>query len=278
MAVLDPIVDRNRLSDPTSAHGLRRPFWLSGKSGTGVLVVHGFTGTPFEMRFLGEALHRAGHTVHGPRLTGHADNLPALGGSTWREWVESVDAAYTLLSAEVDRVFVCGLSLGGLLTLDLAARRGAEPTSKLAGIEVLSAPLWLSRVNEAAIAITRRLRRTPNIVLPAWGGSDLADPEMRRRNHLAQGRGGLPIPAVMSLRDFMDHVRAELDQVNVPTLLVHSRSDHTAPFACMKVIADGVATRDLEQLELTRSFHVVTLDYDRVLVAERVRAHIERLS
>lgn len=279
MLALDPTIDQTvlgprALTDRASAHALRRPFWLEGRSGIGVLVVHGFTGTPFEMRLLGESLHQAGHTVYGPRLAGHAENLPALGGTTYQDWVRSVDEAYTLLASRVDRVCVCGLSLGGLLTLDLAARRSGDP--KLRAIEVLSAPLWLSRINEAAIALTRRIGRVPKVVLPAWGGSDLADPAMRRRNHLAQGRGGLPIPAVLSLRDFMDHVRGKLAAVQVPTLLVHSRNDHTAPFACMKVIADGLGTRNLEELPLTRSFHVITLDHDRALVADTVRAHIER--
>ncbi len=267
-----PLVDEGA---GASAYALRKPFFFAGsgaRAHTGVLVVHGFSGTPFEVRPLGEALSRAGYTVYGPRLAGHADTAAALARSTYADWRASVRDAFSLLSGQVDRVCVCGLSLGGLLTLDLARTRGAE----IAAIQVLAAPLWLTAPAEIAIAITRRLRRTPRVTLPKVSGSDIADPVMRRRNNLSQGAVGLPIPAVMSLRDFIDEVRRGLGQVKVPALLAHSRLDHTAPYACMATLAAELGSASIETLTLERSYHVLPIDLERAKLADTVLAHIAR--
>lgn len=258
-----------------SAHALRRPFLLrpEGTPKAGVLLIHGFTGTPFEMRLLGEGLCRRGYLVYAPLLGGHGLDSGALAATGWTHWYASVDAALTELRVLVPTVFVAGLSLGGLLTLELARHRGAEITA----IASLSAPVWLSRPIEIIIKLTRWLRRTPpTVAVPKGAGSDIADPVMRQRNNLAQGVVGLPIVAVLSLRDFMDHVLAGLGDVKVPTLLVHSRKDHTAPYSCLAAIEAGLGAAQVETRTLEKSFHVVTLDLEREQVLADVDAHFSR--
>src|SRR4051812_24350152 len=92
----------------------------------GVLLVHGFAGTPFEMRGLGEALAARGFTVSAPNLAGHGPDAANLKATSWTDWYAGVERAFDELSASCDAVAVCGLSLGGLLTLELARRRGRE--------------------------------------------------------------------------------------------------------------------------------------------------------
>src|SRR6478752_1325815 len=105
---------------PTS-HKDSEPFSL-GSGDLGVLVVHGFTGSPFEMRLLGEDLAARGFAVEGVRLAGHAATTRDLAASTWHDWYRSADEALNRLRARVGkkRVAVAGLSMGGLLTLELA--------------------------------------------------------------------------------------------------------------------------------------------------------------
>ena len=97
-------------------------FFLPGGR-SGVLLIHGLTGTPAEMRFVGKGLHRAGFTVHGMQLAGHCGDTADLLKTGWRDWYRSVGEAADELRGKVDHMFVAGLSMGALLALKLAADR-----------------------------------------------------------------------------------------------------------------------------------------------------------
>ncbi len=246
------------------------PFSLgpTADSGRGVLLVHGFTGSPFEMRFLGEDLARRGFTVEGVRLAGHGGSTRDLARATWRDWYRTADDALDRLRARVGgtRVAVAGLSMGGLLTLELARRRPDD----LVAISVMSAPLWLP---PHAVAFAGRMTSLPllrSMALPKLAGSDIRDPEMKRRNNIAQGRAGMPGRALQSLVELGVYLRDKLGEVRTPTLLIHSERDHTVPFACMDAIAHRLGTRDYAKLVLHDSFHVVTLDIERERVFSAV--------
>ncbi len=105
--------------DPSAFHFRAGPI--------GVLLIHGFTGAPTEMRPLGEYLAVKGYTVSGPLLPGHGTTPRALMNRKWSEWAETVDQTYQELTASCDRVFVAGLSLGALLALNLAADKKSRP-------------------------------------------------------------------------------------------------------------------------------------------------------
>src|SRR5512140_677122 len=92
------------------------PFWYEGND-VGCLLVHGFTGTPYEMRGLGEWLStHYQYTISGPALDGHATHIGAMLETDWRDWYHSVDEAYLALKSRCAQIFCIGLSLGGLLT------------------------------------------------------------------------------------------------------------------------------------------------------------------
>lgn len=236
------------------------PFFR-GAGSRGVLLVHGFTGSPFEMRLLGEDLAARGFAVEGVKLAGHVGTTRDLAASTWHDWYRSASDGMDRLRQRVgsDKIAVAGLSMGGLLTLELARQRGDE----LAAICVMAAPLWLPPQAETFARVTARLPLIRRAALPKLAGSDIRDPEMKRRNGIAQGRAGMPLPALASLVELGAHLRDKLGDVKVPTLLMHSERDHTVPFACMDGIASRLGTREYQKVVLHESFHVITLDVER---------------
>jgi len=238
----------------------------------GVLVVHGFTGSPFEMRLLGESLATRGFAVEGVKLAGHAGTTRQLAQTTWHDWYRSASDALDRLRDRVGgkRVAVAGLSMGGLLTLELARLRAEA----LAAICVMSAPLWLPPQAEKFSQVMARLPLVRALALPKLAGSDIRDPEMKRRNRDAVPRAGMPLPALASLVELGAHLRDKLGDVKTPTLLIHSERDHTVPFECMDAIAHRLGTREYKKVVLRESFHVVTLDVERDRVFDEVAAWV----
>ncbi len=242
------------------------PFDLEGDE-HGVVCVHGFTGTPHEMRYLGERLHRDGYTVRGIRLPGHGTSEDDLDATTWADWAAAVDGAVLALRQRCRRVMIAGQSLGGLLALHTAARLGEHVDA----VASLAAPLWLDGMGARAARWTApggplhgRVRR-----LPKLGGSDVRDRAARRAN---PAYPTIPTVALASLCDFMRVVDDELPAVRAPLLVVHARHDHTAPVASAARIVDRVASSRIRSRILPDSYHLVTIDVERDIVAAEVSA------
>lgn len=237
-----------------------------------MLVVHGFTGSPFEMRLLGEALAARGFAVDGVKLAGHAGTTRELARTTWHDWYQSAAEALDRLRDRVGgkRVAVVGLSMGGLLALELARLRG----DALAAICVMSAPLWLPPQAEKFSQVMGRLPLVRSLALPKLAGSDIRDKVMKQRNHDAVPRAGMPLPALASLVELGAHLRDKLGDVKTPTLLIHSERDHTVPYDCMDAIANRLGTAAYKKVTLRESFHVITLDVERDRVFDEVAAWV----
>jgi carboxylesterase len=240
------------------------PFDFVGNGDVGVVCIHGFTGTPYEVRYLGEQLARAGFHVHGPRLPGHGTTLDDLDATTWRDWVDAVEDAFDTMQLTCRRVVVVGQSLGGLLALQLAARRPA-----VVSVVSLAAPLWLDGLGRRVGTLAQRgtfdrvspwLRRVPK-----FSGSDVRDRRVRGENPCY---GAIPLKALGELVRFMPLVDDVLPRVAQPALVMHAAQDHTAPVACAYRIAERTRARRLRILP--RSYHLIAVDVERDIVARDV--------
>ncbi|HEY0714774.1 MAG TPA: alpha/beta fold hydrolase, partial [Polyangia bacterium] len=146
-----------RSSRARSGDGDKSPFYARGTGQRAVLCLHGFTGTPFEVRPLAEALAAQGFTTLAPVLAGHGGTVDDLAETTHVEWLASAETALQALSREVGGapIMVAGFSLGGLLALRLAR---LHPTS-VAALAVMAAPLRLSPLQAMGVRAIARLPR-----------------------------------------------------------------------------------------------------------------------
>lgn len=240
------------------------PFSHDGSTDVGVLVCHGFTGTPQSMRPWAEHLAAEGFTVRLPLLPGHGTTWQDCNRTGWPDWYGCVDAAFGEVAARCRQVFVCGLSMGGTLTLALAERHGAA----ISGI-VLVNPIVLTLRKAAKIA--------PLLapVVPAMPpiGNDVAKPGVVE---LAYPK--LPVKAFVSMTKLWRHVRADLPKVTQPVLLYHSINDHVVEPVNSQVVLDGISSTDVTEIALADSYHVATLDYDAPTIFEGSTAFVRRLS
>lgn len=240
-----------------------------------MLCLHGLSASPAEVAWLGQHLANQGHTVYGPRQAGHGTDVRFQQRARWEDWYLTALDGVHLLRAQCDRVFVAGLSMGGLVTLLLGA------TVPLDGLIVMAAPLDLPTLQNT-LRYVRWIKHVRPFVY-AGDTSDLPDhirQEQRRRGEPLRGRvryDTWATQAVEELGELMQAVDARLSFVTAPTLLIYSEGDRTVPIHNQALVAQrlGSATRDVHTLH--DSGHILTQDRDRervfALAANFIRQH-----
>src|SRR3954462_4135652 len=244
------------------------PFAFPGGNGpdgrTGVLLVHGFTGTPMSMRPWGEALAAEGFAVRCPLLPGHGTRWQDCNASTHEQWTATVEEAFDQLATDCDQVFVAGLSMGGTLAIRLAEVRPDD----VAGVLLVNPSLLTQRLGARLLPLIARLSAS-------WApiASDIKKPGV---TELAYPK--LPTRAMMQLRRLWVATRADLARVTTPVIVFHSAEDHVVEPINTKVLLDGVSSTDTTEVVLQDSYHVATLDNDAPAIFEGsvdwIRAHV----
>ncbi len=233
-------------------------------SGVSALLIHGLSGTPYEMRYLGERLAESGARVCGVRLAGHAGAPEELGAATAARWYESVVEGFERLRQYGEPNVVIGLSMGSVL----AARLAADQREALSGVVMLSPAFFLPRWVRGALKIVRALGPLANRIYLRSSGSDIHDDAARAAHPSSRL---LPLTAVFELLELSTMVRPRLGRITQPALIIHSRRDHTCP---MKKNVDFLLTHlgsvQKRAVILDRSFHVITVDSEKERVAAEV--------
>jgi len=245
--------------------GSSEPFDLVGDDDIGVVLVHGFTGSPYEVGYLGRRLSAEGYTVCAPRLPGHGTSLEDLDRTRWEDWEAAVQRAVDGLRVRCRRVALVGQSLGGLLALYVASHR-----TDIECVASLAAPLWLDGLNGRVARWTlpggplARIKR-----LPKLGGSDVRDPRTKAENPCYDG---IPTRALAELQAFMKIADDALPNITQPVLVLHATQDHTAPVACAQRIAERAHAKRVRILP--RSYHLIAVDVERDIVAAEVASFL----
>ena len=239
------------------------PFLFPGDR-IGCLLIHGLTGTPKEMRWMGEYLsQRAGHTVLGVRLAGHATNPKDLEATHWEEWLASVEDGWHLLNSFCQDVYVMGLSLGGVLALTFAAHHPVK------GVVAMSTPYELPP--DPRLPYLRLLSR----IVPHLdkGPDDWHNPDAAS-DHVDYPY--FPTRALVELAGLLDNMRAGLSEIQAPVLLIHSKEDKTVAPENMQKIYDHLLISQKQMLWVEDSGHVITREPQRERVFQAASEFIRR--
>jgi carboxylesterase len=246
------------------------PFFLPGSS-TGILLIHGFTGTPKEMRWMGEYLNRElGFTCLGIRLTGHATRPKDMVRSRWTDWTASVEDGYNLLRGATDSVYLIGLSMGGALSLLMSTKLDVK------GVVTMSAPYEIQDERPAwqiqLFSYFKTYIRKSKDDVPGSGWFD----KDAYKEHVSYPLN--PIRSAAELKILLEKMHGALPKVNVPVCLIHSKDDdYVLPENMEKIFAGLVNASDKTKFYVTGSGHVVTRDAARNQVFEIARDFIRRV-
>ena len=230
------------------------PFSHAGNE-IGVLVCHGFTGSPQSMRPLAEAFAGEGFTVELPLWPGHGTAVEDMLDTRWSDWSAAAEAAYQDLAGRCEKVVVAGLSMGGTLTAWLAARHP----------EIAGAIFVNAAVQPGADEMIEMIKQLGQQGPTFQGiGNDVADPDLKELAY-----EGTPVEPLVSLMEAVrDEVGPNLGKIACPCIIFNSPQDHVVEPGQSDYLAASVSG-PVERVTLERSYHVATIDYDKDLIAER---------
>jgi carboxylesterase len=243
------------------------PFEYPGRPEIGVVLVHGFSGSPFEMRPVGKALAASGIGSIGVLLRGHGTHPDDMVGYRYTDWIADVEAGLDRVLERHHRAAIVGLSMGGTLTLNVGSRRVGDP--RVAGLVTIGGTLYLGDWRLRIVDLINRVAKWQ-----AWGQPDIKDRSAWER-HVAYRRiRTCTIPQILAL---MRETNQRLSLIQQPTLIVQARDDHIVPPGNADQIRDGIASRDRRVLILDNCYHVSTVDFDADLLNAEIVRFVERL-
>ena len=237
---------------------------VDGDDRIGVLLLHGFTGSPASMRPWGEQLAQQSWTVRVPRLPGHGTRWQDMNITRWQDWYSEADRNLRELSSRCDRVFVGGLSMGGSLALRLAQ----EHPQAISGLVLVNPSVHTERLDRHLLPVVKHLVGSfPGI------SNDIAKPGV---DEIPYNR--TPLKAAASLMEMWSVIKRDIASVHQPLLLFRSAQDHVVEPSNAEWILSHIHSSDVEEVVLDNSYHVATLDYDAQIIVDTSVAFIERLS
>ena len=249
-------------------------YFLNGNR-NGVLLIHGLTGTPNEMRIVAKGLNQAGFTVYAMQLAGHCGDEADLCRTTWHDWYQSVQQAADFLKQHVDHLFVAGLSMGALLSLKLAADypqlvKGVGVYGVTFTYDGWSMPFWAKQLF-FLLTFLKKLhlfQKTSFIEKPPYGLKDeriraTVAASMFSGDSAAAGLVGNPFPALAEMQWLAKKVRQQLPQVIAPCLIMHSGHDDIANINTNARLVEKNVSGPTRFVVLDDSYHLITIDRQR---------------
>jgi carboxylesterase len=236
----------------------------SSRRRVGVLLSHGFTGSPASMVPWGQYLSEQGYAVSVPLLPGHGTTWQEMCGTTFQDYEDALEEEFDTLAARADVVVVGGLSMGGCLALSLAERRPAD----VAGLVLVNPAVASTNKQLLAVPLLKHLVKA----MPAIG-NDIKKPGVSEYAY-----DKTPLKPLHSMVRAWKQVRADLPKVTAPVLLFRSAGDHVVDPSSARLILAGVSSTDTSERILENSYHVATLDNDAPQIFEESADFIRKVT
>ncbi len=257
-------------------------FGFQNNSDTAILLLHGLTGSPFEMHKYGKMLANEGYDVFCPVLPGHCEGAEGLKGHTWQEWKDFAIKQFDCLAGKYDKVYISGLCLGAVLGLAVAQER-----PNVAGVIGLSTTLFLDGWNMPwfmflmPICIYSVLKFF--YLFPETDDRGIKCEAVRKKIAKMQEKSGgaldcYPMLCVVELLKVSSYVRKNMSKVTSPVLLIHSLEDDFTSVKSAECVFNNVSSKKKKLIKLENSYHVITLDNEKKVVAEKTLEFIDKLN
>lgn len=233
--------------------------YKKGTNKKAVLLIHGFTGAPYEMLPLAKVLSKEGYSVKVVRLPGHATSPEDFANTGFEDWAEAALKAFDTLKKEHKKVFVCGLSMGGTLTLLIAQQRQPD------GIVPIAPAVYLNRLRSGVVKDIR-LYFVPllSVFTKKLGEPKLIEPEENSLEPTLGYRGGFYLKPLVSFLKGMNEVRKNLKKITCPALFIHALDDRAVPYEASLYALEKISS----------SIKGVYLLNVASILKEKTRAHV----
>ncbi len=259
-------------------------YFLPGTNGRVVILIHGLTGTPHEMRFLANYINRQGYAVTCPRLANHGTHIDILKKSKWQEFHKTIRESYLEIAKNYTGVYVSGLSMGALLALLLAD----EFRDGISGVSCLAPTLFYDGWNcpwyRCLLPFTYFTKLKYLFYFkeePPYGIKNKAvrqliheyysQAKLDNMESVAQfGYPYFPVSLLHQLEKLVKHLSKRLSNVVAPVQLIHAREDDMASVRNSQFIYDRVQSVKKEFVLLDNSYHIITADQERGTVAKKM--------
>jgi carboxylesterase len=235
-----------------------KSFFYKGNQ-IGILICHGFNGTPQSVRYLGEYIAFQGYTVYGPRLMGHGTHYLDLEKCNYQDWIQSLEEAYRFLQQHCRDIFIIGQSMGGTLTVNLASKH-----PEIKGIILIN----------AAMTTIPELEEFKDKLEPRFINDETPDIKAKDVYEITYPKA--PLRSIQQLLSLMDHTRGKLATISCPLMAFKSIEDHVVPPENTDYILAHIHSDSKDVIQLNNSYHVASMDNEKMLIAEQCCLFFEK--